>query len=290
MRGRAAGRLLKNSVLKGAAGNGAAVAMTRGVQAAGQVGATATEFLRVRRDPAEIARRRRQAAVRRIKIWSAGVVVGVASGGALAVSAAADGLATSMIFSMVLVAALVLWCLLGVFRSVADLRRRSREVAGIPPPQPSRRAVAPQIRPEIGRLDSYSDGLRRLAELLPAVADSGFAGLRHDVIASADVAEELLRRQAREYTQIRRAASAAPRPAQPTLLATADLLAQRIRSGVQEYGRLVAAATDTVAASAELSGVLADLRDPAERLSTLAMGMREIAQHAGEPGPAAPAV
>ncbi|MDQ2738820.1 MAG: hypothetical protein M3Y35_09460, partial [Actinomycetota bacterium] len=97
MRGRAAGRLLKNSVLKGAAGNGAAVAMTRGVQAAGQVGATATEFLRVRRDPAEIARRRRQAAVRRIKIWSAGVVVGVASGGALVVSAAADGLITSMI-------------------------------------------------------------------------------------------------------------------------------------------------------------------------------------------------
>jgi len=283
MRSRSAGRILKNSVLKGAAGNGAAVALTRGVHAAGQAGASANEFLRVRRDPTEIAIRRRRAAVRRVKVWGAGAAVGVAGGVALTVTALADGLGASSIFSMILVAALVIWCLVGLARGAVDLRRRTAEVAALPPPQPPRRAVAPQIRGEMAKLDSYSDGLRRLSAMLPVASDGAMTGLQRDVVASADAAERLLRQQAKEYSQLRRTASDAPRSARPTLSTTADVLAGRIRAGIGEYGRLVSAATETVAASTELTGALADLRAPTDRLHALTMGMREIAEHAGTP-------
>lgn len=284
MRSRSAARVLKNSVLKGAAGNGAAVALTRGVQAAGQAGASANEFLRVRRDPTEIAIRRRRAVVRRLKIWGTGVAVGVIGGAALTVTAVADGLVASSVFSMILVAAWVIWCLVGLARGAVDLRRRTAEVAALPPPQPPRRTVAPQIRGEMAKLDSYSDGLRRLAAMLPAASDVAMAGLQRDVIASADAAERLLRQQAKEYSELRRTATEAPRAARPTLSTTADVLAGRIRAGIGEYGSLVSAATETVAASAELTGSLADLRAPTDRLHALAMGMREIAEHAGTPG------
>lgn len=285
MNGRAAARLLRRSVLKGAAGQGAAGAMGRGVEAAGQVSAAATEFLRVRRDPAEIALRRRKSAIRRVKVWSAGAAVAVAAGTALTVGVVADGLVTSMVFSMILVTALLIWCLAGLVRAVSDLRRRSRELAGLPPPQPARRAVASQIRGEIGRLDAYSDGLRRLMSVLPS-APHPLAGLGSDVLASADEAEVVLRRQANEYTALRKAAAGAPRPAQPTLLATAEAHAVLIRDGVREYGRLVTAATETVAASAELAGAVTDLLEPTERLTALAGGMREISRHARIPGSA----
>jgi len=107
------------------------------------------------------------------------------------------------------------------------------------------------------------------------------------VIGSADGAERLLRQQAQEYTGIRKTSVGAPSGARPGLDTTADALAARIRAGVAQYGCLVAAATETIAASAHLDRSLVDLREPTERLQALAMGMREIAAHARPGGPAA---
>lgn len=279
MRGRIAARVLRNSVLRGAAGRPAAAALTRGVQVAGQVGASANEFLRVRRDPAEVAVRRRRAAIRRVKIWGAGAGVGLAAGAALAVTAVADGLAVTAVFTMILVLALVIWCVVGLFRASADLRRRTRELAALPPPQPPRRAVTAALKVEIGRLDSYSDGLRKLTALLPA--DSAVTDLRTGVLTCADEAERVLRRQAERCTQVYSALHGAPATARAALQHSADEVAGTIRSGVAEYGRLVAAATETVAASGQLDAALTPLTEPTERLRALALGMREITVHAG---------
>lgn len=285
MRAKPVAKALRNSVLKGAAGNRPAAAMARGVDAANVVGASAAEFLRVRRDPAEVAHRRRRAAVRRSNIWGAGVAVGVAGGAAVTVGVLQDGLTASAVFSLVLIVALVIWCALGLIRSLVELRARSRAVALIPPPQPSRRPVAAPIRAEIARLDAFSDGLRQLVSMLPRDSDVPSVPIRRDVVGAADTAEQLLRQQAQEYTGIRKTAAGAPPDAVPALTRTADALAGRITNGVEQYGRLVAAATATVAASSELTAAATDLDGPTERLEALAIGMREIALHARPGGP-----
>lgn len=280
MRAKPVVRALRNSVLKGAAGNRPAAAMARGVEAAGVVSASAAEFLRVRRDPAEVAYRRRRAAVRRTNIWGAGVAVGTAAGAAVTVGVVHDGLTASTAFTLVLLLALLIWCITGLVRSAVELRARSRAVALIPPPQPARRSVAGPIRAEISRLDAFSDGLRQLVSMLPADGDMPSVSIRRDVIGAADTAEQLLRQQALEYTGIRRTASGAPPDAVPALTRTGDALAQRITTGVEEYGRLVAAATATVAASSELTAAATGLDGTTERLEALTMGMREIASYA----------
>lgn len=285
MRAKPVARALKNSVLKGAAGNRPAVAMARGVEAANMVGASASEFLRVRRDPAEVAYRRRRAAVRRTNIWGAGVAVGAAGGAAVTVGVVQGGVTASTVFTLVLILALLIWCITGLIRSVGQLRARSRAVALIPPPQPARRPVAGPIRTEIARLDAFSDGLRQLVSMLPGDSDVPSVPIRRDVIGAADSAEELLRQQAQEYTGIRKTAAGAPSDAVPALTRTADALAERITAGVEQYGRLVAAATATVAASSELTAAATDLEGPTERLEALAIGMREIALYARPGGP-----
>jgi hypothetical protein len=285
MRAKPVAKALRNSVLKGAAGNRPAAAMARGVEAAGMVSASASEFLRVRRDPAEVAYRRRRAAVRRTNIWGAGSAVGVAAGAAVTVGVVHDGLTASTAFSLVLIVALLIWCLIGLVRSVVELRARSRAVALIPPPQPARRPVAAPIRAEIARLDAFSDGLRQLLSMLPGDRDVPSLPIRRDVIGAADDAEQLLRQQAQEYTGIRKTTAGAPPDAVPALTRTADALAQRITTGVEQYGRLVAAATATVAASSELTVAATDLEGPTERLEALALGMREIARYARPGGP-----
>jgi hypothetical protein len=285
MRAKPVAKALRNSVLKGAAGNRPAAAMARGVDAANVVGASAAEFLRVRRDPAEVAHRRRRAAVRRSNIWGAGVAVGAASGAAVTVGVVQDGLTASTVFTLVLIVALLIWCVAGLIRSLVELRARNRAVALIPPPQPARRPVAAPIRAEIARLDAFSDGLRQLVSMLPRDGDVPSVPIRRDVVGAADSAEQLLRQQAQEYTGIRKTAAGAPPDAVPALTRTADALAGRITSGVEQYGRLVAAATATVAASSELTAAATDLDGPTERLEALAIGMREIALHARPGGP-----
>ena len=274
-------KALRNSVLAGAAGRGPADALARSVEAAGQVSASAAEFVRVRRDPAELAMRRRKAAVRRANIWGVGTVVGVAGGAAVVAGGATSA---SAIFVLVLLIALIAWCTVNLARSAGQVRRCSAVVASLPPPQPGRRPVAGPIRRDMSQLDSYSDGLRHLLSMLPATADGSMAVLRTEVIAAADDAERLLRRQGQEYTGIRRTLVGAPVSARPALQHTADELAGRIRHGIGQYSSLVAAATQTVAAAAALDRALADLEAPTDRLHALAIGMREIAGPAGSSG------
>jgi hypothetical protein len=288
MRAKPVAKALRNSVLKGAAGQRPAAVMARSVEAAGMVGASASEFLRVRRDPAEVAYRRRRAAVRRTNIWGAGVALGVASGAAETVGVVRTELTASAVFTLVLILALLIWCVTGLVRSVVELRARTRVVRLIPPPQPARRPVAGPIRAEIARLDAFSDGLRQLVSMLPRDSDMPSLPIRREVVGAADNAEVLLRQQAQEYTGIRRTAAGAPPDALPALDRTAAALAERITAGVEQYGRLVAAATATVAASAELTAVTTDLHGPTERLEALTVGMREIARYARPGGSDAP--
>src|ERR1700712_1525778 len=108
MRAKPVAKALRNSVLKGAAGNRPAAAMARGVEAAGMVSASASEFLRVRRDPAEVAYRGRRAAVRRTNVWGAGVAVATAGGAAVTVGVVQDGLTASTAFTLVLLLAMLI--------------------------------------------------------------------------------------------------------------------------------------------------------------------------------------
>ncbi|SDP11962.1 hypothetical protein SAMN04515671_2979 [Nakamurella panacisegetis] len=272
-------RALRNSVLKGAAGPTVASALSRGVETAGQVGASAAEFLRVRRDPAEVARRRHRAAVRRANIWGAGTAIGVAGGAAVTVGLVRDGVTVSAVFALILLLALTVWCALGLVRALRTVRAKARIVRELPPPAPARRPVASAIRAEIARLDSYSDGLRELILLMPD--DRSVADLRGDVLGAADEAERLLRRQANEFTLLRKTAAGRDVPA--SVQATSENLVAHIRYGVEHYGRLVSAATDTVVASAQLNRAVADLQPTTDRLRALSMGMKEIAAHARPP-------
>jgi hypothetical protein len=102
--------------------------------------------------------------------------------------------------------------------------------------------------------------------------------LRNETLASADAAEMRLRSKAAEYTALMRGGSA------PELARVRARLEQELRDGVDEYGRLVAAASDAAGASqglghAALAG-RTELAELTDRLAALADGMREITGHA----------
>ena len=101
-------------------------AVGHGVDLAGQVSAAAAEMIRVRRDPAVQARKRRRAASRRLKAWSAGAVV---SGAVTATGVAAvvdEGWTSGAVGAMVFLVAILLWCIIGIVRASVDLRVRTR--------------------------------------------------------------------------------------------------------------------------------------------------------------------
>ena len=273
-------------------------AVANGIDLAGQVGATAAEMLRVRREPAVVARRKRRAAKRRVQAWSVGVV---ASGGATAVAAVSlvpGGLSAGAVLALIFLAALLVWCVVGTVRAAVDLRARSRAVAALPPPSPARRAVAPELRPEMARLDGYSDGLRHLVAMIGIVDDDpGVRALRDETLGAADASEARLRQQAVDLTGLLKARRVAPPGAAQQLDAAVDLLRRQIALGVAGYGDLVSAAGDAVAASRQLanqqggSGVAINPAGPAatagdarqhelgsqaDQLRSLAAGMREL--------------
>jgi hypothetical protein len=102
--------------------------------------------------------------------------------------------------------------------------------------------------------------------------------LRNETLASADAAEIRLRSKAAEYTALMRGGGA------PELVQVRARLEQELRDGVDEYGRLVAAASDAAGASqglghAALAG-RTELAELTDRLAALADGMREITGHA----------
>ena len=275
-------------------------AVAHGVDLAGQVSATAAEMLRARRDPAVVARTKRRVAQRRVRAWSAGAIGSGAATAGGAVSIAESGVAAGPVVVMVVLIAVLIWCIVGVVKAGVDLRARKRVVDALPPPAPTRPAVAGEIRPEMNRLDGYSDGLRQLVAMIGIVEDdAGVRELRDEILAAADASEARLRRQAMDLTGLLRAKRSAPTEAARQLDATADLLRRRIREGVAGYGELVSAASEAVAASrnladqtgrpaGELRGGPAqpgtggslhpELERPTDQLRALAAGMRELTQ------------
>lgn len=274
-------------------------AMDRGLDMVTTVTDTAAEAMRKRRDPTYVAERRRVAARRRLTAWSlAGLaMLGVGASGAVDM-AQGDPTVTS-VGATVLVAGLFVYCVAGTVQAGRDLRRRALEARLLPPPGPDRRAVTGALRPLIARLDAYSDVLRQSVGMIGIAASprsvrrssagassiGAAAGassdavqqLRNETLASADAAEMRLRSKAAEYTALMRGGSA------PELERVRARLEQELRDGVDEYGRLVAAASDAAGASqglghAALAG-RTELAELTDRLAALADGMREITGH-----------
>ncbi|GGM13138.1 phage shock envelope stress response protein PspM [Nakamurella endophytica] len=254
------------------------VLLARGLDVAGQVGAAAGEIVRTRREPALVALRRQRAARRRLTVWGAGTVVGAGGAVGALVPMLSSGATTSGVFLLVVCLGLLLWAGAGAVRAVHDLRLRSRVVAALPPPQPSRTAVAGEIRGPVDRLNKMSDDLRHLVAMIGVVDEPGVLALRRDVVEAADEAEQRLRRIARELTGVLRARRSAPADARPSLEETAGRLRADLDTGVAEYGELVGAATHAVEASRQLSTRVFAVPEVTDRLQALATGMRELSE------------
>lgn len=276
-------------------------AVAQGVELATMVGATASEALRTRRDPAVVARKRRRAAQRRVRSWTATAVVGAAgTAGGVAVIAG-SGVSAGVAAAMVLFVALLIWSVAGVTRSVADLRARSRIIDALPPPSPKRRPVAGKIRQEMARLDGYSDGLRHLIGMIGIVDDDpGVRKLRDEILAAADATEARLRRLASDLAGVLRARRNARREIAAPLDETAAVLQRQITEGIAAYGELVSAASEAASASSVLADLTArpgppmtshapapalagptptpELEQPIDQLRALAAGMRELTE------------
>jgi hypothetical protein len=274
-------------------------AVAHGVELAGQLGATAVEMRRVRRDPAMQARKKRRAAKRRLVAWSAGAIL-IGGGTASGLTAVVQGDHSSgAIGGMVVLVAVLIWCIVGIVRAARDLRTRSRVVAQLPDIAPARPVVASEIRPEMARLDGYSDGLRQLIGMIGIVQnDPGVRQMRDEILVAADRSEARLRQQAVDLSGLIRARRTAPADGAARLTGTVDVLQQQIRAGVVAYGELVSAASEAVAASRSLRdgalgagpAVASDRSTPVDgtlqpgltqsidQLRALAAGMRELTE------------
>lgn len=275
---------------KALAANSAVVA--QGVELVTMVGATASEALRTRRDPAVVARKKVRAARRRTQAWTAGAIVSGAVAATGTVSVITEGVEAGAVGAMIFLVALFIWCVVGIVRGAVDLRKRKATLAALPAAAPSRPVVDGVIRPEMARLDGYSDGLRHLVGLIGIVdQDQGVRALRDEILSAADVAEARLRQQAVDVTGLVQASRAAPPAARGQLDGTIDVLRAQIRDGVAGYGELVSAASEAVAASRGLAdqtarqgvdgrtgpgGLHPELEQPIDQLRSLAAGMREL--------------
>lgn len=260
---------------------GGARAFDRSSDLVNQVSMTAAEYLRNRRDMSVVAQRKAKAARRRVSAWSAVSVAALAVGTVGVTEIVQVGATGGSVAAAIVVIALLVWGLVGLARAVADLRVRNRVVRALPPPQPARPAVVAAVRPEMDRLDGYSDGLRHLVAMIGVSRDDpSVLSLRGDILTAADAAEDRLRQQAAEFSGLARARSSAPSDARPRLAATAEVLLGQISAGVAAYGDLVTAASETVAASRELAAGApapqSDLSDRTDQLKALAVGMREL--------------
>jgi len=226
------------------------VVVEQGLDLAAQVGTTAAEAVRSRREPAQVARRRQRAARRRLRAWSAGTVVTVAGGaGVIAIG----GMSAPAIVALIFLSLVLTLCVVRGIRAAGDLRTRKRVVNALPPPAPRRVAVAGELRAPIARLDGYSDGLRRLVGMIGLVEDDTVRSVRDDVIAAADATERQLRDRAAEASTLIRARRRAAADVAGQLDGTIAALRQEIENGVAGYGRLVAAANEAAHATRSLA-------------------------------------
>ena len=274
MRGvaRAGAALARSGALRSAAG--------RGLDLVTQVSDSAAEAIRLRRDPALIAERRRVAARRRLVAWSLLALVLAALSVTDLLAALGGDVSATSIGVLVLMVGLLAYAVIGVARSGIDLRARTLVVRRLPAPQPRRRAGTASIRPLINRLDGYSDALRQVvgAVGLDATAQSAAAmrTLRSETLAAADDAESGLRGRAAELTAMMHAGTPAAGTPQA---ATCRRLRAEIAAGVEEYGRLVDAAYQAAAASRDLASsaaVPSAMSRATDQLTALAAGMRDL--------------
>lgn len=185
-----------------------------------------------------------------------------------------DGASASIVIWLLFCLAALAWVVPNLTRAVSDLRARRRARAALPPPQPSRPTAPSAVRPQMQRLGQLSDGLRSLVGLIGWVDDDTVLQLRADLLASADTAEVRLRRTAAGLNGLLKARDAAQPESREAAQAVVDRTIAQIDAGVQEYARLVAAATETVSAS-EVAPT-GELTGRADALLALAQGMREI--------------
>ena len=273
----------------GLAGRG----LQAGVQAVENVGSAASEVLRVRRDPSAAAVRKRTAARRRTEVWGVGTALGVAGTAGAILKLVDAGPSATLIFYLVLALAVLGYCAMGLVRASRDLRVRSRRVAALPPPQPVRRVPPRGLGTEMQRLGRYSDSLRQMVVLVGVIEDESVRSLRRDVLAAADRVETELRQAAERLTGVQRARRGSP--GDPAGLDTTIAgLTATVRSGVEQYGELVSAAGESVAATRAwqdtqdaglpVPSQVSDrgLAEITDRLRGLAAGMRELA--ADHPG------
>ena len=261
----------------GLIGPGSALTAARGRDMVGTVSSGAAELVRARRDASAVALRRQAAARRRVKAWSAGAVVG-AGGVAVEAVALVNGFSTAAAITLVAFLILLIWCVGGLVRSSRDLRARRTVVRSLPPPQPARPAVGSAVRPQMEQLSGYSDALRGLLPMIGLVPDDpAVISLQAEIVSAADEAERRLRAMAVQLTSLHRARSAA---GEATEFAGVQVMAERLtlqlRDGVGGYGRLVAAAAETVAAAQDFSTPAPMLSEADDRLRGLAAGLREL--------------
>lgn len=260
---------------------------------------TAAEAMRSRRDPALVAERRRVAARRRLAAWSLAGLVLLALGTVSALDVARGGAGVATIGGLVLAVGLWVYCVAGSVSAARDLRTRTVVARSLPPAQPARAVVTGAARPLMARLDAYSDALRSGIGTIGVVGaagaprgargarGSGAAGragatpsalqaVRDETLAAADAAEVRLRQQASQWSAMLRAAG--QDPGGHLASACAELRGE-VAAGVDEYGRLVLAAAEASAASRQVaaaSGAADDVPQATERLTALAVGMREL--------------
>lgn len=255
----------------GMAGRG----LQAGVQAAENVGAAASEVLRVRRDPSAAAVRKRTAARRRTEVWGVGTGLGLAGTAGAVIGLVDSGASATLIFYLVLALAMLAYCGTGLVRAARDLRVRSRRVTALPPPQPARRVPPRGLGAEMQRLGRYSDSLRQMVVLVGVIEDESVRSLRRDVLTAADRVETELRQAAERLTGVQRGRRGNPGDA-AGLDVTIAGLTSTIRSGVDQYGELVSAAGESVAATQAWQ----DTRDPGLPASNQALSNQALSNQA----------
>ena len=247
-----------------------------GLDAADQMRSAATEIARVRRDPSAAALRRQAAARRRVQVWGAGTIVGVAGTAAAIATWVTAGFSAAVIFYLLLSLAVLGYCLTGAVRAGRDLRQRRRVTAALPPPQPNRRTVDRSLSPELAQLGGYSDALRQIIGLVGLVDDASMRSLRGDVIAAADAAEFRLRRLADQLTALLRARRSGPKAPAAGLDTTIATLADQLSCGIEQYGELVSAASESALASRPAVAPDPALPEATARLRALASGLQAL--------------
>lgn len=254
--------------------------VARGLDMVSQFRDTFSEAMRTRRDPVLVARRRRDAARRRITMWSlvSLVLLAIVTGLVLTVVYGQGGF--SDYGGLILSAGLSVFSGVNLTRSVIDFRHRNRVLSELPPPQPTRPAIAGSLRPLIQQLDGYSDALRASVGAIGVYDRTGpqssLRELRDETLQAADAAEVRIRGQAAEYFAMTRTGQPA---ADSAIAATCAHLKDEVTTGVAEYGQLVAAASAVAAHMRQLTETAAptgSVTEITQRLTALTHGMREL--------------